>query len=109
MPEKIVRSAHFKVCEDCGNHGHIVFSDGSEGKEVATKSDAFAQLAHARKAGKLFEIEVTVVRKQITDSTLLLSWMLPVAILSLVSSALSEPASGDPVSRRPEKDKTPRN
>jgi hypothetical protein len=105
MPKKIILPAHFKVCENCGHHGHIVFSDGSEGKEVASESDALAQLEQARKDGKLLDIEVGVVRKQILDSPLSSSSMLPIVLLSLLSSALSEIVPNDPVSRRSAMDK----
>ncbi len=103
--KKIILPAHFKACETCGHHGHIVFSDGSEGKEVASESEALAQLEQARKDGKLLDVEVAVVRKQITDSPLSSSSILPIAILGLLASALSEIVPDDPVSRRTAMDK----
>ncbi len=103
--KKIILPAHFKVCENCGHHGHIVFSDGSEGKEVAAESEALAQLEQARKDGKLLDVEVGVVRKQIHDSPLSSSSMLPMALLGILASALSEIVPNDPVSRRTAMDK----
>ncbi len=105
MSKKIILPAHFKVCENCGHHGHIIYSDGSEGKEVASESDALAQLEQARKDGKLLDIEVGVVRKQILDSPLSSSSMLPLALISILAGAISEIVPNDPVSRRTAMDK----
>ena len=102
---KIIKPAHFKVCENCGHHGHIVFSDGSEGKEVVTESEALEQLEHARKDGKLLDVEVAVVRKKIHDSPLSASSALPMALLGILASAISEIVPNDPVSKRSAMDK----
>ena len=63
---KILRIAHFEIC-DCGQHGHIVFSDKSKGNEVWSESEALAQLEQAAKDGKLLSVEVLILKKQILD------------------------------------------
>ncbi len=100
MPKKIVLPAHFSVCENCGLHGHIIFSDGSEGKEIASESEALLQLEQAKKEGKLLDIEIQVLKKQIFDSTLPPT---PVpTILNAIMSMMSDICEHeqDPVSRR---------
>lgn len=67
---EIQMPARFVVCE-CGRHGHIVFSDGTCSKEVATVEDAFDELRKALEKGLVVSEETTVLTRQIKDSGLI--------------------------------------
>ena len=100
---KIFRPACFKVCT-CGQHGRIIFSDGSEGKEVTSETEAMTQLVQACADGKILEVEVEIVREQIINSPLSSFSDIPLTVACFVASALASEIVPDPdelVSRRP--------
>lgn len=91
MP-KITRAAYFEVCKGCKCHGHIVFSDGSMGKEVTTEADALLQVVQARKDNKIPDVEISFLKEQIIGSDLspiAVSTMLD-AIAEMAPNACSE-------------------
>ena len=65
----IASAAFFKVCT-CNGHGHIVFSDGSHGREVYSIAASIEELNQAQSQGKLTEEEIPELRRQILNSAL---------------------------------------
>jgi GTPase Era involved in 16S rRNA processing len=62
----IYRAARLVMC-DCGLHGRIVFSDGSESVELAYRSVAKRTITAARKEGKLVDEEQQHLQQQVDD------------------------------------------
>jgi hypothetical protein len=62
---KIVVAAHLEMCEECGMHGRVVYSDKSEGPELRSQEEGLAELDRAQKAGLLMSLEIAQLREQI--------------------------------------------
>lgn len=75
MPVPILRPAYFKPCEKCGQHGRIIFSDGSSSDDILTATEARNEIKRALAGKKMLDTEVERLIKQIYDS------LIPPAVL----------------------------
>src|SRR5690606_27404253 len=66
----LVPPVHFVVCPDCGQHGHLVFSDGSKGSEVTSTYRAMRELEKGWKGGKVLDVELVPAIESIQNSQL---------------------------------------
>lgn len=76
--KKVLRAAHFVLCERCSSHGWIVYSDGSKGESVGSQSDALHQLDQPENRAKLAPCEIAALEDQILDSGLPIFVSLPI-------------------------------
>ncbi|MHB1330821.1 MAG: hypothetical protein ACYCY6_02535 [Minisyncoccota bacterium] len=61
----IVKSAKLKMCERCGTHGRIIFSDDSMSLSFATRVRGHQILIKAFEDGKLLDAEVSFISEQV--------------------------------------------
>ena len=66
----IPSAAHFVLCEDCREHGRIVFSNGSRSDECCSIDVALFHLQSGLELGLMQEVEVPFLRAQINESGL---------------------------------------
>ena len=68
---KFLKAASFEPCPNCGCHGQINFSDGSNSSEIRSKEQALTVIEQAVKDGKLIDLEAKVVIEQINESDMM--------------------------------------
>lgn len=61
---------HFEVCPQCKAHGRIVFSDGSESRDVWTRDMGYEEILRHEDAGNLTDMEAKALGQQIQASGL---------------------------------------
>ncbi len=66
----LVRIARLIVCDGCGLHATIVFSDGSESEELFSEADAFACIAKGVMEQRLHPVEADHLREGVRKSQL---------------------------------------
>ena len=66
----IVRIARLVVCEGCGFHATITFSDGTESRELFSEADALACILEAIVAQKMHPAEADHLRTEVRASSL---------------------------------------
>lgn len=66
----IFRSAYLYVCEGCGEHGYIAFSNGMATQSFCSKEEARRRLELACQEGVITKEEVVAVKEQISNCSL---------------------------------------
>lgn len=66
----LVRIARLVVCDSCGLHATIMFSDGSESEELFSETDAFACITKGVMEQRLHPTEADYLREEVRKSPL---------------------------------------
>ncbi|MDQ5962859.1 MAG: hypothetical protein QG653_666 [Patescibacteria group bacterium] len=66
----ILKCAHIIFCENCGLHGHIVFSDNTQSAEFHFLEEFWRGIAEALVDKKVCSEEVSVLRKELFESAI---------------------------------------
>lgn len=64
----IARSAYFKVCPDCGEHGRIFLSDGRRTSSILSKEAGMICVGNLLDAKQISEEEASALKQQIGDA-----------------------------------------
>ena len=64
----IVPPARLIVCEFCGQHGYIIFSNGSQSEDVHSVLAALALVYRSVQNGLMLDVEVEHIKQRIIDS-----------------------------------------
>lgn len=71
MTSKLIISvAHFVICPNCGQHGHIILSNKTQIEEAYKEGDALEQVKLLYSERIIIEVERDFLNKQIRDSTI---------------------------------------
>jgi len=85
----IKRVAHLLICKECGDHGEIIFSDGTKSRSFSSKKDAFEELLVSLATGRVTEAERPHIREEIYQCQLLEEDPLE-DLVSLIEEVLAE-------------------
>jgi hypothetical protein len=64
---KIHRPAHIEMCESCGLHGCIVFSNGTRSQEIAAQADTLPEIKEALAQKLLLHEEIPALIAEIKE------------------------------------------